>query len=353
MANAAAADAGRRIEQPRSLAGPRTTLVVAAIVLALGSINAPTMPPLRALCGLAAAAGTLAGTLLAYRALERRERWALWYVVAILVVAIAVGTAAAVGGGAPRTAIIPIGAIVAVILLHVLHASWGELSSYASEIAPSRALVALAFLAGIVVPVGLPPAAAALPDPTQVASSDLSLLLVVSCGSSSTNPGAQTVSAVVTVTWARHDLLPRGLVGSFAGQVADDPILVETVGSANMVTPPGRPDTWALYSSPPEQPWLAPGFLPASPAGAAITLAGGPPDTLSSRNFSDALSPSYAVSVAPEQMTAGQPYTMTWTFIQNGPLPWPSVRVRYVHEYRFAVDANAGCGETAQGSETT
>jgi hypothetical protein len=208
--------------------------------------------------------------------------------------------------------------------------------------------VGVVLAASIVIPGFVPAIMPSISDPTQVTASDLAIRLDVTCSPSRTDPTMLGVTATATLTWARHDALPAGLLGTLDGPRDRDAVVVGAVWGTDRPTTDEAP-TWALADRPSAEPWLEPGFLWGAPADATVSLAGGPPDLWTSQAWADAASMNDTASVVSERMEAGQPYRVTWHLLQRGPMPWPAVRVRYVHEYRFAVEATAGCGETVDG----
>ena len=327
----------------------RLGVAIEAVLMFLGVWAALGDPPLRALLGGLPAAASFGLLVAAYIAIGRGRRWAL----PVAVVALLGDVFEWFSASHPPGPFISLNGLFAAFLLFAIwNTRLGDGPWFDRGKRPGRwstiglaSVVALAHAGYTVGPV--------IGDPTQVSASDLELRLAVTCGPSPDEPGFQSVTATVTMTWARHDLLPNGLLAAF-GEPGDRDAMAVTAFWVD--GPPADPDgasNWALLDAPPDQPWLDPGFEAGPPSDARVTLEPplDPMSGLLGLGSGDPLLASklYPVSVVPDRMTTGQAYPAMWRFTQSGPIPWPSIKVRYVHDLRFALEASAACGETATG----
>jgi hypothetical protein len=323
----------------------RIALLLAIAVLVVLGVSALMTTPAQAGLRLAASLIGLAGTISAYRAVGRRRRWAATYAVAVLLVWVALDAWQVIFPSQPGQLVIPLGAFVAGAVLLWLKSVWPTVTALLADARPLRPAATLALAASIIAPVFAP--RITLADPTQVSPDDLAIRLEVTCESPPAGSTSLGVTATATFTWARQDVLPEGLAGLVGEPRPQGVMLVGAVWSAERPTG-NEVNSWAI-EPPPVEPWLLTGGTWGPPADAVVTLGGGPLDHWTGQTFPDGASWTTPASIVPRRMAVGQPYRSIWHFTQRSPIPWPAVRLRYVHDYRFAVEAIAGCGETVEG----
>ena len=327
----------------------RLGVAIEAVLMLLGVAAALADPPLQALLAGVPAAASFFLLIGAYIALGRGRRWALH----VAVVALLGDLFEWFTAPHPPGVFISFTGLLAVALLFAIwNTQLGAGPWFERGARPGKwstlglaGIVAVAHAGYAVGPV--------IGDPTQVTARDLDLRLVVVCGPSPDEVGFQAMTATVTLTWARHDLVPNGLVNAFSGPRDSDAMSVKAIWVDGPPIDPDVPSNWALTDSPPNQPWLEPGYESSPDAGARVTLE--PPidqtdDPLGIGIVDPTIAaPGFPAGILPDLMAPGHAYSATWRFGQLAPVPWPSIVVRYVHDYRFAFEASAACGETAVG----
>lgn len=323
----------------------RIALLLAIAGLVVLGLSALMMAPAQAVLRLAASLVGLTGAISAYRAVGRRRRWAAWYAVAVLLAWVALEAWLVIVPSQPGQLVIPLGSFVVGTVLLWLRSIWPTVMITLADARPLRPAATVALAASIIAPVLAPRITVA--DPTQVSPDDLAMYLEVTCESPPAGSTSMGVTATASFTWARQDVLPEGIAGIVGEPRPQGAMLVGAVWAAEH--PEGEEvDSWAI-EPPPVEPWLLTGGTWGPPADAAVPLSGGPLDLGTGEAFPDAASWAFPASIVPGRMAVGQPYRAIWHFTQRGPIPWPAVRLRYVHDYRFAIEAIAGCGEVVEG----
>ena len=231
-------------------------------VLALGAVVWRGTPGhlLIAVAGL----GSDLGLVLAFQALGRGQRWALWFAIGFAVELVVFGVISVVAAS-PGTTTIPIGAVLGVGVLLGAHSAWERLRSFTAGSAPiARPLQALLGMS-FVVPLLVVPVMATIPDPTQATADDLRLLVSVTCDRGEviepgfpSRPDVQRVRIVADMEWRRGDFFPAGLDGFFNptgyGDTAGFRLDVESMGEAipHWLLVPRIQRSWTLSrASPP------------------------------------------------------------------------------------------------------
>jgi hypothetical protein len=247
---------------------------------------------------------------------------------------------------------ISISGVLAVALIIAIWSTRLDQAAYFTRGQRPGRIVTVGLAAVLAAASAVPVLGASLRDPTMVVPADLDLRLAVACETSTTQPAIRTARVTVTVTWARHDVLLNGLVGTWiGGQRDNDALLVDASG-------PPPPDSeirefWNLDDWPGEQPWLDP--FPSWPLGdGGGTSLEGPAPSIDPSDPSQAgsFAPRFntgPLGIRPDLLTTGQPYTIAYSFTNDQATSWPVIRTRYVHEYRFAEEATATCGQTGVG----
>jgi hypothetical protein len=285
------------------------------------------------------------GLVLAFQALGRGQRWALWYAIGFAVELVVFGVISVVAA-TPGTTTVPLGAILGAGVLLGARSAWERLQSFTAGSTPVarplQALLATSFLAPLLVI----PVIAAIPDPTQAASDDLRLLVSVTCDRGEiiepgypSRPDVQRVRIVADMEWRRGDLWPTGLDGVFNptnyGDTAGFRLDSEAMGD---VIP-----HWLLVGEPAvvdvESGAVAGWFGSTAPSVELI------PDTIGS----------FTVGIDLGAIGGGRTLRAEWLVAPSSDdeTPWPTVEVAYAHLDRFLITASAGCGETAVGREAS
>ena len=327
-----------REDRPASVGWLRFTLAVVVVLTGIGLLfTLPQATPVRAIATLAVDAMGLWALALAFLALARGQRWALWYALSVTVELLlwGIGSVLATPAGSVT---IPLGAILAAVVLFQAMADRYRLQAFVAGSRPlGRAMVAALALA-LLLPVTVPPALAALPDPTQAASTDLRLTASMRCDRGDVLLDRARVTLVADMTWQRSDLLPEGLAGLFQpGQYGD------SAGFRLVNDAPDAPlPAWMLASNDVPVVDVATG-QPAGWFGASAPSEALLPDTIGS----------FTVGIDLSAIRAGHTLRATWvlTPVADAGAPWPMIEVAYAHLDHFLLEGTVSCGQTVTAHE--
>jgi len=332
-----------RDDRPAVIGWLRFALAAGMVLMVVGiAIAAWTATPGHALVTIAFLTFGLGGLVLAFQALGRGQRWALWYGVAFAAELVAFGAVSVVAPQVPGSLTIPLGAFLGAGILLGVYAGWERLQAFVAGSLPVGRSLQVLLGASLVGPMLVGPVVAAVPDPTQASADDLRLLVSVGCDRGDldepgfpTRPDVQQVTIVMDVTWRRGDLLPNGLGGLFSPHFGD------TAGFRLESTAMDGPlPDWILVPRDPavvdvDSGEAAGWFGATSPSVALI------PDTIGS----------FTVGIDRAAIHAGRTLRAEWLLAPSADVgaPWPTVEVAYAHLDRFLLVATARCGETAEG----
>ncbi len=329
-------------DRPHGFTRSRFLLGLVALFTACGIVvYAWTQPltPIRELIFLAVNAFSLAMLVLAYRALERQQRWAL-HLVQLL-------AATVILAGVVELLLKPISiSFFAILGLFVLPAARGRVM--ADWVANSRAVsvgVGLAIAAAVVLPYVAQPVLAFVPDPTVASADDLAMRVTVTCEH---GPDGVTGGSVqVDLRWNRTDLLPYGPFGAIYGGMSNtDNLGISSVSGLEYYGPP--------FQFPQGQQqglgWSASSFVDAETGLDA-----------SAGEWVYSGSPFFQIGsegnpIDPGKIVAGHTYRGTYDFQLQQPTPTedaPVFQVRYDHQHRWGVEAVAACGQAVDGQSVT
>jgi len=319
--------------------GVGLTIVVTSIA---GVVALPSASPLRLLVGGPMLLASLVVGLLAFRALARGQRWALRYAMAVAVLLVAYGVRDVLFPAQPRTITFPIGAFVGVAILLVAQGSWVALQAFVNGSRPIGARLGLLVTATLVLP---PLLFLPFADPTLASARDLEMHLSVTCGIGDVDigdgqviGGRERAEVVLDMTWRRTDLLPHGLSGIFGGYDTGD-----TVGLRLEPLFSGDGRSWTLNE----------------PATLIDTATGAEAGWWGSSSPSVGLLPtdvagSMTFGILQGELHAGRTLRATYHLFRD-PIadaqPELYVQAYYAHLDRFVVEADAGCGERADGHQ--
>ena len=300
------------------------------------------LTPVRALLSTAALGIGLAAAVIAFKALARGQRWALWFAGATLVVTLAWGLWQLVAPAQPNTVVINLLSIFAAVVLIGVYRSRTPLGAFVAASSRVSLPVSAALVLSLLAPMLIPNALAGLPDPTQAAASDLTLSLSMRCdhgsaASGSTAASVQRVTLVADMTWRRGDLLPGGLAGLLRppteyGDTAGFRIVGDA--SAGAAIPSWLLPTDAVWIVDLETGGTAGWFGAGSPSTTQI------PDTIGS----------FTIGVEQSAIRAGHTIRATWLLTPTSDsAAWPRIEVAYAHLDRFLLIGTVGCGETTIG----
>jgi len=326
-------------QRPAGYTTARVIVGLWAALLAVGVVfTVPTgaFTPIRGLVASLVCLCGMAMAVLAYRALARRQRWALVYVQILLVALILRGSAVLADTIAKGGVTVDFMALVALIGIVTIRRS-----NWKSWVAGSRP-VGLGLAAVIVVTVGMPfgapVAVGAIPDPTVASADDLSMQAHVDCARTSQGVTGGTVT--VDLVWKRTDFLPYGPNWFITGIPRTDAISLASVGQQD-------------YSGPgfefPSQSGIAyedPSFVDAATGKKADA------DMFASSGNTFFNGDRMLTSVDPATTVSGRTYRGTYGFTLQAPAPAddePVFRVGYDHQSRSGVEAIATCGQIVTG----
>jgi hypothetical protein len=321
-----------RDERPAAVGWLRLTLGVVFGLVGIALIFAlPQLTPVRALAALVSGAVDLCLIGLAFVAIARGQRWALWYGLGVTILMLVSGIGSVLAT-APGSTTIPLGAVLAVLVLLVAYGDRHRLREFVAGSRPVNRWLAVALALSLLVPAAAP-VVATVPDPTQASASDLVLKASMQC-----DPDNRRVTLVADMTWRRTDLLPQGLAGLF--HASDDG---DSAGFRLLNEAPGAPiPAWLLASGDVPVIDVATGATAGwfgSTAQSVLLL----PDTIGS----------FTIGIDPSAIRAGHTLRATWVLspTSDGDTAWPSIEVAYAHLDRFLLEGTASCGETVTAQQ--
>jgi len=331
-------------ERPGVVGWLRFVLGLVIVLTAIALATVAAMTPVRAMGTSVSLLAGLAGLVLAFQAIGRGQRWALWYAVAVTVLLLVEGFGQVLAPAQPASVTIPLGSILAAVVLLAVLGGWERLQAF---VAPSPRLNrALGVVLGLslLAPSVVPRALAALPDPSQATADDLELVISMTCDRGNVEiPEGPTLvdvmraTLVMDSTWNHTDFLPHGM--------------------AAIVTRPDDADTSGFrVLNLPGPDWLY--WLTDTEPVIVDTRTGAKAGWWGSTSPSVALLPedipgSFTVAIDTEAIRPGQTIRTTWHLYQasdEAPL-WPRVEVAYAHLDRFLLMGTVGCQETVRGRE--
>jgi hypothetical protein len=311
------------------------TWVWSSVGLVLGIALAT---PVRALIGTAAELLGLVVIVLAYQALARGQRWALWYALGVVVTWVVSGVWQA-ASAPPSTFTIPVGAILALILLAIVRGAWPELRAFVAASAPVSGLLGAALVVSLVAPNVASPLLAVLPDPTQATAADLGLRISMTCGRMPLSPSSgaiqgQEVSLTADMTWRRTDLWPEGLIHALAPTPDGDSAGFLPEGDGTRWLPSDQPTVVDLATG-----QTAGWFGSTSPSIGLLPVTSG----------------GMTIGIDQSAIQPGQSIRATWHLFPSidagTTAAWPLFEVAYAHLDRFLVIGTVGCGQTTLGHQ--
>jgi hypothetical protein len=327
-------------ERPSAVVWLRFVLCLLLVLDTLAALVMLTLTPLHLLIMATAAVVSTAGILLAFKALGRAQRWALDYALWATVIVLVLGLFEVVAGAQSATTTIPLGSILAAVVLLIARGQWAELQRFVAGSSRPTGVLALAIVVSLLAPM-TPRVLAAIPDPTQASAEDLELRIEMSCGRRDVTTAfgqvisdAQVATIVVDATWTQTDLLPLGFERFFSG--------------------PDDADTSAIRVNDFPTPWL----WSDDDGPTIVDLATGDPvGVWGSTAQSNRLLPADVIgtmTIALERHEVHPDHTirMTWEliYVGDGRAAWPSIDVYYAHLERFLVAGDVTCNGIRQGA---
>ena len=328
--------------RPGSVTWLRFVLGLVIALTSLGLIGLVSLTPLRLAANLVFTALAASGAILAFKALGRGQRWALGYAIGACVVLIIEGIADAVARSGPSNVTIPVGSILAALVLLAARAQQSKLQEFvaASGRVPGWLVGVLAI--ALLAPPIVPRVVAAIPDPTQARPEDLAMRISMTCdradmqveglNGAETLRNLQRATVVVDTTWSRSDLLPSGLEGLLDGSDGGD-----TAGLSVRWDPESQ---WIWDTAPP----------PVDVESGRMVGAAG------STSPSDALLPTaalngYTFAIDDDEIRAGHTIRMTFVLRPSSgrTTPWPAAEAYYAHLDRFVMAGAAQCNSISAG----
>lgn len=335
-----------RNDRPGIVGWLRFALGIGMVLMVIGiAITAWRVTPGHALLTLAVLALGLGGLAVAFQALARGQRWALWYGIAFAVELVVSGVISVVAPEVPGSVTIPLGALLGIGLLLGVRAAWDRLQAFVAGSRPIGRGLATVLVISLLGPALVSPATAAIADPTQASADDLRLLVSVQCGRGvleelgyPTREDVQLVTIVADMAWRRADLLPNGLDG-----LVNPAQFGDTAGfRLQRAAMDGPIPDWIVIPQDPAVVDVASGevagwFGSTSPSVELI------PDTIGS----------FTVGVDLDAIRGRRTLRATWLLAPSADAgaAWPTVEVAYAHLDRFLLVAAAGCGEIAEGRQ--
>jgi hypothetical protein len=328
-------------DRPYGFTRSRFLLGIVALFTAGGILVYAWKPltPVRELIFLVLYTFSLVMIVLAFRALERQQRWAL-----ILVQLLATSM---VIEGIAELVFKPITInFLAVLALVVLAAVRGEdMAEWVADSRPLNVGLGLAIAAAVVLPYAVPSALASVPDPTVASPNDLAMRVTVTCGQGP--QGVTGGSVQVDLRWNRTDILPYGPLGAIYGGMSS----TDNLGLSSV---PGL----AYFGSGSQFPQGQQEGL-VYMAGSFIDAETGLDASASAWMYSG--NPFFQVGgqgnpIDPGTIVAGRLYRGNYDFQLQPPAPpddAPVFQVRYDHQHRWGVEVVARCGETVEGHSVT
>ena len=287
----------------------------------------------------------LAGLVLAYQALERGQRWALWYGIAFAAELVLFGMISVLEAADAGSFNIPIGGFLGAGILLGVASAWDRLKAFVAGSRPIGRRLGTLLVVSLLAPLLMTPAMAAIPDPTQATADDLRLTLSVACGRGDVletgfppQHDVQRVTIEADMAWRRGDLLPNGFDGVVNPAQYGDTAGFRMLGSAM----DGPIPDWVLVHD-------ASNVVDAATGEPAGWFGGSAPSV-------ELLPPtigSFTVGIDQDAIQRGRTLRSTWLLVPSadGDQPWPIIEVAYAHLDRFLLVATAGCGESTMAIE--
>ncbi len=333
-----------RDSRPNGYGRARALLFLSGLFQIIGgAIFLIGQTPGRAAASAVVVAFAFAITVLAYRALDRAQRWALMYVrlftVALLVYAIA---------QVPLAHTLNLLGVVALVVLPPVFGP--EFRRWVGDSRPVGPAVAILIVAAMAAQFLFPFGVAAMPDPTVVTASDVSMTVHVDCAGDQWTPYGNVTAKL---RWARTDLMPGGL--------PFQPVPTDEMG---LSVAPIMDVPLDSFPSDPGTAYPIRAVYGASSDSAVDATTGANVLSLEQR-FASSVQPFFtttgqaSIGVEPSAWKPGHDYVVAWHFAPNPPAStgledaaaphpdWqPVFRVRFDHQGRIGLEAIAKCGET-------
>ena len=322
-------------DEPQGYGRARSLLFLTGLFAVIGgAIFLSGQTPVRLFVGASAMLVAFCMTVLAYRALGRRQSWALVYVRVLALGFIAEGIIEFV----VKPATVSLMGVVAIV---VLPAAFGpDLAGWVSVSRRTGKALGAVIVASVLL-YSVPLAASVMPDPTQASAADLSITVSEAC----TRTAGLVMSGTVTasIRWARTDFMPYGLR---TGMSQTDEFGVSSAS-----------DTYLLPNAP-----QFPYGLDDEVVGTTFTLV----DTETGRNAAADVTMTswppffevgaFNLGIDPGTIQAGRTYVATFVFVSQraaGLPDDPAFRIRYDHQGRWGIQAFATCTRPGVASPVT
>jgi hypothetical protein len=300
-----------------------------------GAVELNAQTPFRLLIGATAILLAFCMTVLAYRAFARRQRWALVYVQILGLGLIAEGVVEFI----VKPVTVSLLGVVAIFVL--MGAFDSELARWVADSRRTGKVLGAIIVASVLL-YSVPPAVAAMPDPTQTSPADLSIAVSVDC----TRTGANVTSGEVTaaIRWTRTDFMPYGLR---PGMSQTDEIGASSASDAYLL-----PDAPAFPNSLDDEVvatgnWKYVDAATGRNADAGVTMSSWPA-FFTVGYLSDGIDPG--------TIQANRTYIASFGFVSQEPTGLsddPVFRIRYDHQGRWGVQAFATCNRPGIGQPVT
>ncbi len=284
----------------------------------------------------------LVSQLLAYEALDRGHRWALWYALAVTVSFLVWGIWSVISPDIPGTITIPLGGILAAAVLLSANAATPRLRAFVASSRPINRSLAWGLAAVFLLQNGAPAARAFLADPTQASASDVEVRWSMTCDRGDIVTDSEPLRDVLRITveadvvLRRTDPLPDGIAGALNPHSYGD-----TAGYAVVETDAGAGGdgySWFLVSN--EDPLdLATGTTVGSFGGTSPSVGLLP----------EQVQGSFTVAYENAIVEPGHHVRARWTLAPASveEPAWPRIKTYYAHLDRFLLTTHVGCGETS------
>ena len=327
-------------DRPSAIGWLRFVLGLLLVLHVVAVLVLWTLTPLHLILTVAALVTSAVGIVLAFKALGRAQRWALDYAVWATVLLLVMGLLDVVSGTQSARLVIPLGSILAAIVLLTVRAQWSELQRFVAGSRQLSGALALAVIVSLLAPL-TPRVLAVIPDPTQASAEDLDLRIEMSCRTGRVTPAfgpvipdAQVATIVVDATWEQTDLLPLGLERFFSG--------------------PDEADTSGIRINDLARPWLwSDDDGPTIVDLATGEMVGTWGSTAQSMNLlPDDVIGTLTVALERHQVHPNQTIRMTWELYYGGEGrgTWPTIGVYYAHLERFLLAGDVTCNSIRQGA---
>lgn len=316
-----------------------------------GAIVANGQTPFRLLVSVLALLLAFFITVLAYRALARRQRWALVYV-QVLALAFVAGWIAECVAQPVQVSLL---GIVALVVLDAVFRN--DLSLWVSSSRGTGKLLGAVIVVSVLLPY-VPLAVGAVPDPTQASPADLSITVRADC----TRTGAAVTGGTITTTlvWTRTDFLPNG----FRSNMARTDLIGASSASSLQFDPdpngqsfPSALEDGVVVTGN----WAVVDAETGLTADAGVLMYSGGLTVITDVGASTFSGSSFDVGVIkdgidPGSIHANRTYRASLGFISQQPTGLPDdpiFRIRYDHQGRWGMEAFATCTQSGVGQPVT